>query len=326
MKAKLLPTARAVLLIALSVGIFVSLKPAADAALWAASAATNFDPAKALLMLLTTIGGEILCVAGIRRLVRAKLPLNMGGAVLVVLALLLVYTAALALTEPGGTRHLAFVRLLGRRDFRGASLSRASLGSARFAGADLSEADLSDAYLHYADLSGADLKGANLTGAELVSADLRGADLRGADLRGASLWMAEIDDNTQIDAKWLLVWRIRNGDAKGKAFPGVDLSEANLYCGFLQGTDLSGANLTGVDLRGGSLSDAVLTGADLTGADLESADLRRAYLGGAILSGADLRWADLSEANLSGTIVTDEQLALARSLKDAIMPDGSRHP
>jgi len=44
------------------------------------------------------------------------------------------------------------------------------------------------------------------------------------------------------------------------------------------------------------------------------------------LSGADLSDADLSRANLSGATVTNEQLAGAKSLQGATMPDGSKHP
>ena len=59
------------------------------------------------------------------------------------------------------------------------------------------------------------------------------------------------------------------------------------------------------------LSYAKLYGANLIGADLSRARLSNAHLSGAYLSGAS---------------VTPEQLGEARSLKDTIMPDGSRHP
>ena len=55
---------------------------------------------------------------------------------------------------------------------------------------------------------------------------------------------------------------------------------------------------------------------DLSGANLRAADLRA----------ANLRAANLSAAYLTGAIVTSEQLAPAKSLKGAIMPDGSTHP
>ena len=65
---------------------------------------------------------------------------------------------------------------------------------------------------------------------------------------------------------------------------------------------------------------------DLTGANLSKADLSKANLSGADLSDADLSDADLSRANLSGATVTNEQLAGAKSLQGATMPDGSKHP
>ena len=84
--------------------------------------------------------------------------------------------------------------------------------------------------------------------------------------------------------------------------------------------DLSGAYLVDVDLsnagelwekgtdlweRGAGLTDADLSGTDLTGADLSNA-----YLAGANLEGAD---------------ITDEQLAMCKSLEGATLPDGTKH-
>src|SRR2546428_200343 len=74
------------------------------------------------------------------------------------------------------------------------------------------------------------------------------------------------------------------------------------------------------------LSGANLSGASLSKADLSCADLRRADLSGADLSEANLSNAHLNGAYLSGASVTPEQLGEARSLKDTIMPDGSKHP
>lgn len=51
-------------------------------------------------------------------------------------------------------------------------------------------------------------------------------------------------------------------------------------------------------------------------ADLSKADLTE----------ANLKNADLSEANLSGADITPEQLAQAKSLQGATMPDGKLHP
>lgn len=61
------------------------------------------------------------------------------------------------------------------------------------------------------------------------------------------------------------------------------------------------------------------------GALIAQYNLGKRDLAGAHLSGADLRAADLSGADLTGATVTDEQLAQARSLQGATMPDGTVH-
>jgi Pentapeptide repeats (8 copies) len=66
-----------------------------------------------------------------------------------------------------------------------------------------------------------------------------------------------------------------------------------------------------------------LHGADLSDADLQGADLREACLSGTNLAGANLMGTNLSGARLTGAIVTLRQLASARSLHGAILPDGS---
>jgi uncharacterized protein YjbI with pentapeptide repeats len=89
----------------------------------------------------------------------------------------------------------------------------------------------------------------------------------------------------------------------------------------LSGAHLGGANLIWVDLAG-----ADLRGTDLSGALLIHANLRRADLRGANLAGANLSEADLSGADLSGSQGwSDEQLRVAISLKDTIMPNGEKH-
>ena len=116
---------------------------------------------------------------------------------------------------------------------------------------------------------------------------------------------------------------------------GADLSKADLYGANLIGADLSKANLGRANLGRANLVGDDLIEADLYGADLSNADLREAKLSDAKLSGADLREAsllvanlskvNLSRANLGGASVTPEQLSQAFSLKDTILPDGSKH-
>ena len=74
-----------------------------------------------------------------------------------------------------------------------------------------------------------------------------------------------------------------------------------------------------------------LTDGSLRGADLSHADLQGAYLAGVDMANAklfrtNLKGAHLQFANLNGVEeVTDAQLAQARYLRRAIMPDGSRY-
>jgi hypothetical protein len=84
--------------------------------------------------------------------------------------------------------------------------------------------------------------------------------------------------------------------------------------------DLRKANLVGADLR-----EISLVGADLAGANLEEANLSQANLEEANLLQANLQGADLSKANLKCAKVTAEQLAEAKLLKGATMPDGTEH-
>lgn len=80
--------------------------------------------------------------------------------------------------------------------------------------------------------------------------------------------------------------------------------------------DLQGADLRNADLRGADLRGADLRGTNMRGTDLREIDLRGADLGDSDLAGADLR----------GALSTQEQWEKARSLTNAIMPDGAKHP
>jgi uncharacterized protein YjbI with pentapeptide repeats len=93
-------------------------------------------------------------------------------------------------------------------------------------------------------------------------------------------------------------------------------------CGaLLQNADLMGADLTKVDLHQAHLEHALLCQANLTGAKLTRAILCDADLSGAILAGADIFKADLQNARN----LTHEQLAQAKRLWGAIMPDGTTY-
>jgi uncharacterized protein YjbI with pentapeptide repeats len=206
----------------------------------------------------------------------------------------------------------------------------------RVQGRDLSAQSLD---LSQADLSGADLRGARLAFSSLAEANLSGADLRGADLNNVSLHGALLDEGTQLDAKWRLVWDILEHGGAGRDLTGVDLSgadlsqadlsQADLSQAVLTETNLSGASLYGADLRGAILSApdphggqphvAVLGQADLAGVKLDDTTQieekwRRVWevvnhgAGGQDLSGADLSGADLHEIDLSGASLVGTRL------------------
>ena len=77
-------------------------------------------------------------------------------------------------------------------------------------------------------------------------------------------------------------------------------------------------------LSRGHLRHAVLWKAILTSTNLKETDLKDASLAGADLSKANLCKADLRRADLGEAIVTPDQLAQAKSLMHAILPDGRR--
>ncbi len=129
--------------------------------------------------------------------------------------------------------------------------------------------------------------------------DLRGADLREADLSGA-------------DQSWS---DLRKTNLQEAVLSRADLRGADLSGADLRGAVLGGSDLSGADLRGANLSGAILPGAILSGADLS----------GAFLSGADVRGVDLSWSNLNRASISVEQLAPAKSIKGATMPDGKKH-
>jgi uncharacterized protein YjbI with pentapeptide repeats len=158
----------------------------------------------------------------------------------------------------------------------------------------LSEASLIDRKDFIVDLSQADLRWANLSEASLPrvclgSVNFSESNLSGADLNGTDL---------------------RKSDLIRANLNGIDLTRADLRAADLSEADLSGANLTKANLNGVNLRETSLSGADLSSADL---------------TGANLRDADLSGANLLGARVSPDQLAQAKSLQGATLPDGSLH-
>jgi len=213
---------------------------------------------------------------------------------------------------------------LGGANLRGANLRGTGLSKSYLGETDLRQADLSRADLGTAKLLGADLSQANLVMADLSKADLTGAVLRRADLTGADL-------SGIVQEGFRLRWVNLSGtDLESADVSVVDLRGAKLHKADLRGADLTKANFEGADLSESVLTMAKLGGAELCGANLRGAVLREANLRGANLRGADLRGANLRSASLYWAYlgeakVTDEQLAQAKSLEGATLPDGTKY-
>ncbi|MEH2467843.1 pentapeptide repeat-containing protein [Nostoc sp.] len=188
-------------------------------------------------------------------------------------------------------------------DLRYANLSGANLSDANLRIADLRIADLSNADLSNADLSNADLSNADLSNADLSNADLIGAYLIDADLSSTNLSGANINEKTQIDSKWRLVWEIVNQGAKGRDLSNADLSDA----------DLSDADLSDADLSRANLSRANLSRANLSRANLSSADLKNAIVANALFKGSTGLTKDMRhDLEKRGAIFGDRPPVLSR--------------
>jgi hypothetical protein len=167
----------------------------------------------------------------------------------------------------------------------------------------LTDGSLRWSQLGDANLEGADLWLANLEGASLRFANLQGARLSRANLEGADLWRAQLQRGNMESAN--LAW--------------TDMRHSNL-----QGVDLWLANLEGASLDRADLKEARLGRVHLQEADMEDADLEGANLWGAQLQGAELERANLNKVFLQEADVATRQLAQAKSLAGATLPDGTK--
>lgn len=139
------------------------------------------------------------------------------------------------------------------------------------------------------DVERLNLSKVNLRRVSFQMANLHKVNLQGAHLHGANLSMADLTE--------------------------ANLERARLYKSVIEDADLVGANL----------HKAFLYKANLKGSSLQASNLRAANFRGANLIDANLKDANLEGADLKGAIVTPEQLAQAKSLKGATMPDGTVH-
>lgn len=159
----------------------------------------------------------------------------------------------------------------------------------------------------------------NLFNANLQGIDLHGIDLRRVYLSGADLSQANL---SEADLSWAY---LREANLSGADLNRTNLSGANLFRTNLGDANLNGADLRRANLRGANLTGAGLRGVNLRGANLFRANLSEANLTEATMIGADPNGANLSGANLTEANVTREQLSVVGSLKQTIMPNGTKH-
>ena len=134
-------------------------------------------------------------------------------------------------------------------------------------------------------------------------------------------------DNSNLSKADLRGANLDSFDLHGTDLSGADLRDARLPWSYLPYAKLNGANLRGAYLRGDpdQSGDADLSDADLSDANLSEADLSYDNLSSANLQGANLTDAVLRGTNLSNAKVTSEQLAEAKSLEGATMPNGQKY-
>jgi hypothetical protein len=205
MKDKIIESARGALLIILILGIPALLLAAYVVGMGVLQAASHAESLMGwylvgLVLFLVTITCVRLCIVGIKRLLRSKQNLNMGGALVFISILSLIWLVGAKFTDRL-TVTLMYPR--GRRDFIEADLSWANLSGAYLIRINLLGADLRKANLSGADLRRANLRGADLSRADLSGANLSGANLREADLSGANLTRATVTVNQLATTKSL---------------------------------------------------------------------------------------------------------------------------
>lgn len=105
----------------------------------------------------------------------------------------------------------------------------------------------------------------------------------------------------------------------------VNFYQSRLSHTSFEAADLTEANFGRARLTYGNFRNAKLVKAYLSNANLEGADLRGANLTGACLNRANLRGVNLCGANLTAAIVSDEQLAMAKTNWRTIRPNGKRN-
>lgn len=105
----------------------------------------------------------------------------------------------------------------------------------------------------------------------------------------------------------------------------ANLSNALLVKAALSGSTFNIGNFSRAEMMYANLSDLQASASNFTSANLTGANFTRANLSSADFKGANLAGVNFSDAILARATVSAEQLAKAKTLNCAIMPDGTRH-
>ncbi|PKO16846.1 MAG: hypothetical protein CVU39_06415 [Chloroflexi bacterium HGW-Chloroflexi-10] len=201
-------------------------------------------------------------------------------------------------------------------DFTGISLKNVNL----------EEADLADCIFDQTCLRGADLTRAKLYGAKFLKADLQNAQIHQTNLATTTIKNCNFSNAGLIMAT-LVGYITETNFAKAKmrdmnieltTFEECDFSEVDFTSSDFMGVnftncDVSNAKFRHAKFRGGSFHESNLSNTDFSGLDL---------------SGVSFLNSDLSNARFENyldfrTIVTYKQLAQAKHLEGATLPDGT---
>jgi hypothetical protein len=145
---------------------------------------------------------------------------------------------------------------------------------------------------------------------------------------GSPINDAAIEAARQLRARgWLEDGSLRNADLgranlQGANLKDADLQQARLSAVNLKNAELSKADLFGVNIAGANMREAFLMQANLKEAYAAGSNLRKAYLSNAVLDSANLAVVNLQGAHG----VSCDQLRQVRSLRSAVLPDGTRLP
>ena len=137
------------------------------------------------------------------------------------------------------------------------------------------------------------------------------------DLSRVGIYGKKHNSATLENAK-MLYSDIQNSYFRQSNFSGVYLTKSIAHSSFFTECDFTNAHLNLVNF-----SDNTFSGAKFINADLQNSDFSNSNLSSTDFTDAKLDGANLTAAILIGSNLSPEQLSKAKSIKYAVLPDGS---